>query len=956
LTPYHAKLLAYDLTRKAPSDSLEKLTSCLFNARVDLNPHQVEAALFAFKSPLSKGALLADEVGLGKTIEAGLVISQNWAEKKRKILIIVPASLRKQWNQELLEKFFISSAILETKSFNQAINDFNFNPFDQDKIIICSYNFAKAKDAYIKQTPWDLVVLDEAHKLRNVYKPGNKIARTIRDAIAPYKKILLTATPLQNSLMELYGLVSVIDETVFGDVKSYRSQYARLETTDTFEELKKRLAPVCKRTLRRQVQEYIQYTSRHAITQEFYPSDEEQELYDLVGRYLQREKLYALPTSQRKLMTLILRKLLASSTYAISSTLWKLSDKLLALLDTFKPWEEEDVFDMTEENLEDVRDVWDDYDNENGNGHQEEPLSDEDEQEIMEEAEELRKFAKRAESIPKNTKGEVLLVALEKGFRALAGEKGALRKAVIFTESTKTQKYLFDLLSISEYSGKIVLFNGSNNDPLSNKIYSEWYAKNKHTDKISGSPTADKRQALIDYFRDTAEIMIATEAGAEGINLQFCSIVVNFDMPWNPQRIEQRIGRCHRYGQKHDVVVINFINKRNAADQRVYELLADKFRLFDGVFGASDEIIGTIESGTDFEKRIMDILHKCRTECEIKAAFDTLQEWLENEIEKNIKETRKQLLENFDEEVHEKLRINKKNSEDELSRFEENLWKFIRYALKDSAEFTDNQCIFNLVKNPFPEIDIPLGSYSIKKIAEADYHCRLNLPLVEALTDSWKKQELSVGVVEFDYNNHPATAHAVEPLVGKKGVLKAVSVVVKSLEIEEYIKVAGVLEDGESVEEDALKRLFNLPARMTDSSTAIQDEGTAVEQAVKEAIKSIEKTVQSRNSVFFQEELEKLDLWGEDQRASLKATLKEYDDEIKGIKKESRLAANLPEKLELEKSRRVLEKKRDDAWKDYDRAKADVEKRKDELIDEIEERLKQSITTTDLFTIKWRVI
>jgi SNF2 family DNA or RNA helicase len=138
--------------------------------------------------------------------------------------------------------------------------------------------------------------------------------------------------------------------------------------------------------------------------------------------------------------------------------------------------------------------------------------------------------------------------------------------------------------------------------------------KYKNTDRATGSRSADMRAALVDYFREEATIMIATEAAAEGINLQFCSMIINYDMPWNPQRIEQRIGRCHRYGQKYDVVVINFLNKANAADQRVYELLRDKFQLFNGVFGASDEVLGNIENGVDFEKRIAEIYQKCRTE------------------------------------------------------------------------------------------------------------------------------------------------------------------------------------------------------------------------------------------------------------------------------------------------------------------------------------------------------
>lgn len=336
-TDYHAKYFAHELTKRCSSSSLEKLSTTLSNAQVDLNPHQIEAALFAFKSPLSKGAILADEVGLGKTIEAGLVLSQKWAERKRKILLIVPSNLRKQWSSELIEKFFLPSVILESKSFNQIVKGGNLNPFDQqDTIVICSYHFVRSKASYIKQTPWDLVVIDEAHRLRNVYKTSNKIAREIKTALQEYPKVLLTATPLQNSLLELYGLVSIIDDHVFGDLNSFKANYAKVsreqdvyedpsELTESkqamFDDLRNRLKPVCTRTLRKQVLEYINYKDRKPITQDYAPTEVEVELYNGMTEYLQRPTLCALPSSQRQLMTLILRKLLASSSFAIASTL-----------------------------------------------------------------------------------------------------------------------------------------------------------------------------------------------------------------------------------------------------------------------------------------------------------------------------------------------------------------------------------------------------------------------------------------------------------------------------------------------------------------------------------------------------------------------------------------------------------------------------------------------------------
>src|SRR5262249_32541520 len=228
ITACHTKYFPHDLTRRCASDSVEKLASVLSDAQVDLNSHQIESALFAFRNPFSRGAILADEVGLGKTIEAGLLLAQKWAERKRRLLVIVPANLRKQWAQELADKFYLPSRILESRSFNEAVRAGNLNPFRCDAVVLCSYQFARSKEPYVQQTPWDLVVIDEAHRLRNVYKNTSKIALAIKQAVAPFPKVLLTATPLQNSLLELYGLVSIVDDFAFGDLKSYRNRFARL--------------------------------------------------------------------------------------------------------------------------------------------------------------------------------------------------------------------------------------------------------------------------------------------------------------------------------------------------------------------------------------------------------------------------------------------------------------------------------------------------------------------------------------------------------------------------------------------------------------------------------------------------------------------------------------------------------------------------------------------------------
>jgi ERCC4-related helicase len=958
LTPYHAKYFAYELTKRSSSDSMQKLASTLVDAQVDLNPHQVDAALFAFRSPLSKGAILADEVGLGKTIEAGLVISQKWAERKRKIIIITPANLRKQWSQELQDKFFLNSVILEAKSFNEFIKKGKLNPFEQPDIIICTYQFARTKEPYLKLIQWDLAVVDEAHRLRNVYKANNKIAKSIKDSLIEAPKILLTATPLQNSLLELYGLVSIIDDYSFGDLKSFKTQYSRVNSgadAETFNELKERLKPICKRTLRRQVLEYIRYTNRIALVEEFYPTEEEQRLYDMVSDYLQADNLYALPASQRKLMTLILRRLLASSTFAISGTLEGLANKLEGIVKESETNNTEEVFALDFETYDELKDEWEGEEDEEQE-KEKKTYTQQDIENIRTEIDSLKEFEKLAKSIRLNSKGEKLFTALEKGFNEMA-RLGAPKKAIIFTESTRTQLYLRNILEARGYADKVVLFNGSNTDEKSRRIYADWVARHKNTDKITGSRTADMRAALVDYFRDEATIMIATEAAAEGINLQFCSMVINYDMPWNPQRIEQRIGRCHRYGQKYDVVVVNFLNKANAADVRVYELLRDKFQLFNGVFGASDEVLGSIENGVDFEKRIARIYQECRTTKQIEEAFNELQSELEVNISDAMQETRQKLLENFDEEVHEKLRINLQESKDYLSRYESWLWNITQFALNSNAEFSSNEHSFRLLKNPYSDLKIHPGPYRIGKAIDDSNVYRIGHPLAQRIIEECKKQELPSVELTFDYTNTIKKISTLEPYVGQSGYMLGRVLSVTSFDVEEFVQLSAITQSGNVLSKDICERFFSLPASILGSKANTPDTViNELEGHLKAHQLKVIDEIGQRNANYFEIELEKLDLWGEDRRNSLKITLKDLDQQIKDIKKQARLAPNLPEKLKLEKERKKLESERDTAWREYDGAAKEIEQSKDRLIEQIEQKLEQELTKTNLFLIKWKLM
>ncbi|WP_419739824.1 SNF2-related protein [Ruegeria sp.] len=950
-TEYHAKLFAHELSRRHSVGDSEKLASTLLDAQVDLNPHQVEAALFAFKSPFSKGAILADEVGLGKTIEAGLLLSQKWIEGKRRIIIIGPANLRKQWSQEIEEKFYLPTMILEAKNYNRMVKDGVRNPFDQKVIVICSFQFAVRHAEELMITPWDLVVIDEAHRLRNVYRTDNKIGKALKSALSNAPKVLLTATPLQNSLMELYGLVSIIDDYAFGDAKSFRAQYARITGGQQFSQLQERLKPICHRTLRRQVLEYIRYTNRIPITQEFVPTEEEQVLYDMVSDYLQRPALNALPSSQRTLMTLIMRKLLASSSFAIASALDSLARKLERQLKEDK---------LLKQNLEEVEDVEITADFDSFEEEAEEWADDEEDPELLnpediiaieQEIADLRSFRDLAVSISENAKGLALLEALKAGFDK-AEELEAPRKAIIFTESRRTQDYLQTLLSDNGFAGKLVLFNGSNSDAQSKAIYQQWVHDKKNTDKVTGSRTADMRAALVDHFRNKAEIMIATEAAAEGINLQFCSIVVNYDLPWNPQRIEQRIGRCHRYGQLHDVVVINFLNKNNAADQRVYELLSEKFHLFSGVFGASDEVLGAVESGVEFEKRIVGIYQNCRTTEEIETAFERLQEEMAARIDETMQDTRKKLLENFDAEVHDRLKVNLDEATEYVNRYERMLWTVTKHELKAQADFDDGYLSF-LLKKPINGVDAPTGAYHLTKKGLEGHRYRLGHPLAQHAVTQAGTRALSGAHITFDYSAWPQTAANIAPLVGDSGTLVAHKLSITGVDAQDHIIYCGFADDGAKMKPRAAARLFELPVKSREASVIEPDEKLLA--GIKARKQTILEDLAATQSEWFDDEMDKLDNWARDKRAGLKADLKEYDDQIKELKKQVRQTGNLPDKLELQKQVRTLEQKREDAWRAYDDAAKDIEKQKDTFLDAVESRMQQDVSEEHLFTIRWTI-
>jgi len=834
---YQAKVAAHELERVFANDDVAKLSGLMFDAQIVPAPHQIDAAPFALNTPNTKGVVMADEVGLGKTIEAGIVIMQFWAERKRKILIIAPSSLRQQWAQELQEKFNLFSTVIDSKSLgNRSIQN--------DGIYICSYEFANRNSLKLS-TGWDLMVLDEAHKLRNFYSNKKGIASVISDiAKGANKALLLTATPLQNKLEELFGLVSVVDKNYLHSLEVFRHRYIKSDHPFALDDLRSRMSKIAKRTLRSDAKKYINYTNRIAKTVTFTPSGDEERLYDLIDNYLHRDKLYTFASSQRHLSALILRKRLGSSTYAVASTLRRIIARMEDELNSGKLRDNRGGFvdfdDMTSEEIEQYEMT--------GEIDEISLESTKERAEFQAEIDELKSYAELAESIKSNVKAENLVNAIEVGFDAL--QTKAARKAIIFTESTITQKYLAEVLESQGFKDKIILFNGQNNSPEASKIYREWLETNKDSDLVTGIDSADRRKALIDKFKqDDIEIMIATEAASEGINLQFCSMLINYDLPWNPQRVEQRIGRVHRLGQKFDVVVVNFSNQSNIAEQRILELLTDKFNLFKSTFGASNDVLGAIENGIDFERKISDILNSCRTDTEINQRFKELQEEFKDEIANEQKAARAKIFEGLDPHVQDRFQRYQQEAEKVFNGFERTLINLTRYELREFAKF-DSQHTFTLHRASASNIETGQYFFKTERMPHArQYKCSGNL--AEYVRSAAKRTDTPPAKLLFSLDDSERAANEAKKLRDNSGVMTVskVTFAMKSGSFdasESYIVASGETSDGRLLDSETCRNILELSVVNENEQNISENESLINYQ--NQQIESRQGEVRERNT------------------------------------------------------------------------------------------------------------
>jgi adenine-specific DNA-methyltransferase len=704
LHPIQRRYLAEDLVRRRRADEQRRSVASQRSARIDANPHQIDAVIFALARLPDGGCILADEVGLGKTIEAGLVIAQLLSEGATRILIVAPKALLGQWKQELFTLFNI-----DAREVTRAEDSFS-----GQGVFLATRDFAGGETgAPLLQAAdrFDLCVIDEAHEVfAGIYKRidstgtlreesryarmAARLSQAIRGSDTPI--LLLTATPIQNSLLELWGLVHYIDPTgtLLGDLPTFRDLFCpddeRVLAEGQEHELHRRLETVLKRTLRRQAQDFLSepFVGRQTRLFRYTMSPEERALYDDVTSYLLEPNLHAFRGNQRRLLLLGFLRRMASSHAALRASLERVAARLRRRRDDLPP---DDAADR-EAFLGDLEE-------------DEEPEEDEtaveagpDRAGIAAELARVESFIARAGALPTDSKGRALLQAIQ-----LVGEQAAQGKSsgkvVIFTESRTTQDYVRKLLR--EGGGiddnEITLFRGNNDSPRALQALAHWNEEVGAKLPADSRPSPDVaiRLALVHEFRHRSRIFISTEAGAKGLNLQFASTVVNYDLPWNPQRIEQRIGRCHRYGQQRDVTVINFLAGDNEAQQLTFEILSRKLDLFGTVLGASDEVLhrpGAIASealagalGSDFEAQLRRIYDRARSIREVERELRELRDAMDSkrqEFELAQRRTEEIIRSRFDATVRQVFRRIQEELPAELAELDRHLERVVTASLE----------------------------------------------------------------------------------------------------------------------------------------------------------------------------------------------------------------------------------------------------------------------------------
>ena len=903
--PIHRRLLAEDLTRLRRSDEHRRYAAAQRRGRIDPNPHQIDAVVFALRRIPEGGCILADEVGLGKTIEAGLVIAQLLAEGSRRVLLIVPKSLLGQWQTELYTLFGI-----EAREGRQ-----DPDSFEGSGVFLVHRELAGgSKGASILKTvdPFDLIVVDEAHEIfAGVYKRFDKegtykddssqavTAGRVRELVkrGGTPVLLLTATPIQNSLAELWGLVQYVEPTgtLLGKLPTFRELFCdgsdRTVLPDQIHELRKRLTVVMQRTLRRQAQEFLEvpFVERQTRLIEYSMSPPEKSLYNDVTSWLMKPDLCAFRGSQRLLLIGFHRRM-ASSLAALTASLDKVALRLRAQLTRVQRSESFDRL-IVEDFFHDLEEDASEFDAPEAVQPEvsPEPLpeSSPDIERVRAELEQVEQFVKRSAALPHDSKARCLLDALRVvSERGVSGQ--GTGRAIVFTESLTTQGYLRDLLLENGYRPEdITLFRGDNETPEAHRALDQWEKEVAPSLPPGNRPSREValRLALVHEFRERSRVFISTEAGAKGLNLQFCDSLINYDLPWNPQRIEQRIGRIHRYGQRRGVTVMSFLARENETQRLMFEILSQKLDLFGKVLDNSDAILHEPATsspqslisgiGVDFEAQLRRIYDQARSVDDVTHELQGLRDKVEAKREEfNAEQSRAAELveERLDDTLRAVFRKYEHELPGELAGLDADIERMVAgFLTAIGAPFERSAVPGRVVIHIAPAEQLPVGYRAggdvvigdTRDLRDGDILHNAH-PLVQAAIDEARHASSRPRKVRFAGGDTPLP-ESLTGLQGCRGRLVVTKIAYRGIEsVDQLVTTALIEGSSEPLDSQTVETLLSLVVLDHDAPGPFAP-SPALEAAVEDAVFENQAAVAVSDRDRFERMLWQLDRYIEDQ-------------------------------------------------------------------------------------------
>jgi adenine-specific DNA-methyltransferase len=913
--PIHRRLLAEQLLGLRRSTEGRRYASAQRSGRIDANPHQVDAVIFALGRVREGGCILADEVGLGKTIEAGLVMAQLRAEGAQRILLVSPKALLGQWRDELFTLFGISVTEIGAADLDARLHGPGVFLVGRDLL-----GSERGLDRLLASGPFDLCVVDEAHEVfAGIYRrfdrsghylddsPHARLAGRLKSLLGSHTPVLLlTATPLQNSLAELWGLVQYVDKsgTLLGDLPTFRQLFCsdddRMLASGQEHDLQRRMQVVVRRTLRRQAQEFMKTPSvaRRARLFEYDMTAEERALYDDVTRYLLTPGLAAFRGRQRRLLVIGFHRRMASSHRALGASLGRVAERLRRMLAG------DDTALELDADLEEPED--------GGPSDSEEGPAPEAER-IQAELERVESFVARLEALATDSKALALVEAVRVVSEASARGEGS-GKLVIFTESLATQDYVRELLLGSSLVSdeEVTLFRGQNTSPRAAQALERWEEEVGEKLGKRSRPSRDvaMRLALVYEFRQRSRVLIATEAGAKGLNLQFCDTVVNYDLPWNPQRIEQRIGRCHRYGQVRDVTVINFLARDNAAQRLTFEILSRKLELFGAVLDASDQVLHEFSQpdrrsagraiaalSADFAAELRRIYQSARSVEQIEQGLVRLGESLDAsraQVEAMHERTAGIIASRFDEAVRQAFRQIAEELPVHLRELDQDLERLVcDYLESEGVRYrrvlADGAAGLEIAANDrLPEPFRAGGYVTLGAAVGRGDPLNVNHPLVQRAAEAAREVTREPFRIRIGGGDRSAE---IESLRGRRGRLRVMKLRYPGFEPVDRLVPVVLLEDGAgSIDTGtALRLLGGSLEALPELATRVSDAELA--EAVEEALFLDEREVSRLEHALFDRAMVQLERFIEDRVLILKRSRAELVRRIQGARRDREAAA-----------------------------------------------------------------